>query len=165
MKSERRRCGILVYHRISMPALRALGFLDDVLPRPYGSGYLMPRLRRSLSPFAAVLLLPVLGFPQEANLLETGHAAKLANHGRAPAQITVVTYNIRWRTGPELQQIADWLRAKQASLIALQEVDRAKERTHKTNNARALAEALGMYYAWAAPPLPKFGKETEEETG
>jgi len=122
-------------------------------------------IQRSLSSFAVVLLLPVLTLPQETNLLETGRAAKVAEHKKAPAEITVVTYNIRWRTGPELQQIADWLRAKHASLIALQEVDRARERTHKTNNARALADALGMYYAWAAPPLPKSGKGKEEETG
>jgi endonuclease/exonuclease/phosphatase family metal-dependent hydrolase len=46
----------------------------------------------------------------------------------------------------------------------LQEVDRAKERTGKKNNARVLADNLGMYYAWAAPPLPSNTK-AEEETG
>ncbi len=123
------------------------------------------RSLRSLIRFAAVLLLPMVSFPQETNLLETGRAAKLATHAKAAAEITVASYNIRWRTGSELQQIAEWLKAKQASLIALQEVDRAKDRTHRNNNARALAEALGMYYAWAAPPLPKSSKEKEEETG
>jgi endonuclease/exonuclease/phosphatase family metal-dependent hydrolase len=112
-----------------------------------------------------LLLLPMVSFPQANNLLETGRAARLADHAHTAAEISVVSYNIRWRTGAELQQIADWLKTKQASLIALQEVDRAKERTHKSNNARALAEALGMYYAWAAPPLPKSGKNKEEETG
>lgn len=107
----------------------------------------------------------MLTFSQNASLFETGHAAKLADHPHPNAEIRVATYNIRWRTGPELQQIADWLRVKQAELIALQEVDRAKDRTNKTDNALALADALGMYYAWAAPPLPKSGKEKEEETG
>lgn len=98
-------------------------------------------------------------------MLETGRASRLANHAPAPADVAIVTYNIRWRTGAELLQIADWIKARHASLIALQEVDRAKDRTNRKNNARALAEALGMYYAWAAPPLPKSGKEKEEETG
>ena len=80
-------------------------------------------------------------------------------------EISIVTYNIRWRTDKELFQIGDWLKSKHPSVIALQEVDRAKQRTNKTNNARALADQLGMYYAWAAPPLPKSGKEKEEETG
>jgi endonuclease/exonuclease/phosphatase family metal-dependent hydrolase len=120
--------------------------------------------RRSLIHFAAVLLLPMVSFPQETNLLETGRAARLIDPAKT-ADVTVVSYNIRWRTGSELQQIADWLKAKQASLIALQEVDRAKERTRKNNNARALAEALGMHYAWAAPPLPRSTKEKDEETG
>jgi endonuclease/exonuclease/phosphatase family metal-dependent hydrolase len=120
---------------------------------------------RSLIHFAAVLLLPMVNFPQEIKLLETGRPGTLSDHAPTSPQINIVSYNIRWRTGSELQQIADWLKAKRASLIALQEVDRAKERTNKNNNARALAEALGMYYAWAAPPLPKSGKEKEEETG
>jgi hypothetical protein len=34
----------------------------------------------------------------------------------------------------------------------LQEVDRNKKRTGNVNTARQLAEALGMRYAWAAPP-------------
>ena len=114
---------------------------------------------------ASILLLPMMTFSQETNLLETGRAARPADHPHQTTEIRVATYNIRWRTGPELQQISDWLLAKRAQLIALQEVDRAKERTSKTNNARALAEALGMYYAWAAPPLPKSSKEKEEETG
>jgi endonuclease/exonuclease/phosphatase family metal-dependent hydrolase len=48
-------------------------------------------------------------------------------------------------------------------IVALQEVDRARERTGRKNNARELAERLGMYYAWAAPPAIKTDKE--EETG
>jgi endonuclease/exonuclease/phosphatase family metal-dependent hydrolase len=95
--------------------------------------------------------------------LETGQAAKLISAADTPAEITVVSYNIRWRTGAELEQIASWIKSKHALVIALQEVDRAKERTRKTNNARALAESLGMFYAWAAPPAPK--ENQEEETG
>lgn len=98
----------------------------------------------------------------QGELLEIGQATKLAAAPNAP-EIPVVSYNIRWRSGKELDQIASWLKAKRAALIALQEVDRAKQRTGKNNNARSLAEAVGMYYAWAAPPQPK--ETQEEETG
>lgn len=96
-------------------------------------------------------------------LLETGQAAKLIRGPSNPDEITIVSYNIRWRTGAELEQIASWLKSKHALVIALQEVDRARQRTGKTNNARALAESLGLYYAWAAPPAPR--DDQEEETG
>jgi endonuclease/exonuclease/phosphatase family metal-dependent hydrolase len=101
----------------------------------------------------------------ESQLLETGAAAKISKPAAEAKEISIITYNIRWRTGDELMKIADWLRGKQPSVIALQEVDRSKKRTNKANNARALAEQLGMYYAWAAPPLPKKSKGAEEETG
>src|ERR1043166_7622644 len=46
LNSERRRCRIfLMPWRNIGPA--CLGFRDCHLPRPYGRGYLMPRLRRS----------------------------------------------------------------------------------------------------------------------
>ena len=96
-------------------------------------------------------------------LFETGHAAKPISGLNTPSEITLVSYNIRWRTGAELEQIASWLKSKHALVIALQEVDRARQRTGKTNNARALAETLGMYYAWAAPPATR--ENQEEETG
>ena len=97
------------------------------------------------------------------DLLETGQASKLSRPPANLSEVTFVSYNIRWRTGAELKTISEWLKQKQASVIALQEVDRARARTRKTNNARELAESLGMYYAWAAPPVPKGSKE--EETG
>lgn len=100
-------------------------------------------------------------------LLESGRPAKLSRPAAAPNEIKIVSYNIRWRSGKELRQIIDWLKDKHESpaIIALQEVDRAKQRTGHVNNALAMAESLGMYYAWAAPPLPKNSKEPEEETG
>ena len=101
----------------------------------------------------------------DRGLLETGTPAKTSKPAEDLKEISIVTYNIRWRTDKELFQIGDWLKSKHPSVIALQEVDRARQRTNKTNNARALADQLGMYYAWAAPPLPKSGKEKEEETG
>lgn len=101
----------------------------------------------------------------DSRLLETGTPDQLQKPDESSKELAIITYNIRWRTGDELTKIADWLKRKRPALIALQEVDRAKERTKKTNNARALAEQLGMHYAWAAPPLPNKSKETEEETG
>lgn len=100
-------------------------------------------------------------------LLELGNAAKLYHPATAPTEIKIISYNIRWRSGKELQQIIDWLKDKDElpAIIGLQEVDRAKQRGGNANNARALAESLGMYYAWAAPPLAKNSKEREEETG
>jgi endonuclease/exonuclease/phosphatase family metal-dependent hydrolase len=100
-------------------------------------------------------------------LLESGHATKVSATTTAPTEIKIVSYNIRWRSGKELVQIIEWLKSKETppTIIGLQEVDRAKQRSGQTNNARVLAESLGMYYAWAAPPLPKNGRENEEETG
>ena len=125
---------------------------------------------KSILTFSLILLvfdvfrvMPQKDLPEPKPLLETGQAAKLISGPDNPDKITVVSYNIRWRTGAELEQIASWLKSKHATVIALQEVDRAKQRTNKTNNARALAESLGMFYAWAAPPANNEGQE--EETG
>jgi endonuclease/exonuclease/phosphatase family metal-dependent hydrolase len=103
--------------------------------------------------------------PDNEGPLETGASTKPRKLVQISKDIPIVTYNIRWRTGDELKQISKWLTGKGPLLIALQEVDRSKQRTNKTNTARALAEELGMYYAWAAPPLPKPSKDNEEETG
>src|SRR6185295_15576284 len=100
-------------------------------------------------------------------LLESGCAKKLLPPGSAD-ELKIVSYNIRWRSGKELQEIAQWIKssaAPTASIIGLQEDDRAKKRTGRENNAKALAESLGMYYAWAAPDTPGKGKAQEEETG
>lgn len=126
----------------------------------WGSIVMFSMVLGGLSAFGA---LPQSDSAPPKPLLETGQAARLTKPQLTTAEITVVSYNIRWRTGGELEQIASWLKSKHALVIALQEVDRAKERTGKANNARALAENLGMHYAWAAPPAPKDNQE--EETG
>ena len=116
-----------------------------------------------------VLAISLVATAQErsetSKLLESGQATKLANPATASSEIKIVSYNIRWRSDQELQQIIDWLKDKRPSVIALQEVDRAKKRSGHVNHARTLAEGLGMYYAWAAPPAPQDGKASEEETG
>jgi len=78
------------------------------------------------------------------NLLEVGHGSKLETPAPVLKDLTVVSYNIRWRTSTDLNQIVDWLKSKKVSIVALQEVDRARQRTNMTNNARVLAEKLGM---------------------
>lgn len=119
--------------------------------------------------FSLTVMAQKLPLDSNDQLLETGRAAKLLNRPASQSEIKIVSYNIRWRTGTELQEIVRWLKGNKdvtaPVIIGLQEVDRAKERTGKTNNARALAEDLGLYYAWAAPPPPKNDRSPEEETG
>ena len=100
-------------------------------------------------------------------LLEVGSPSKLADTKQgAPDEIKVVSYNIRYRAGEELEQLIKLLRTGPeiggASIIGLQEVDRNRKRTGNVNTARRLADALGLHYAWAAPPSAEGG---EEETG
>jgi endonuclease/exonuclease/phosphatase family metal-dependent hydrolase len=102
----------------------------------------------------------------DASLLETGQAPAAVRSTQAAGGVRIVSYNIRWRGGDDLRKLIELLRADaeigSASIIGLQEVDRDKRRTRNVNTARAIAEALGLYYAWAAPPA-KDGEE--EETG
>jgi len=121
----------------------------------------------SLTPFLLLLLVSV-AFAQPKSsvddpLLEVGKSPRTNAPTTVIKELRIVTYNIRWRAGDQLKQIANWLKEKQPAVIALQEVDRARKRTDKTNTARALAEQLGMFYAWAAPPPVK--ATDEEETG
>ena len=54
-------------------------------------------------------------------------------------------------SGKELEQIIEWLKIKDAppAIIGLQEIDRAKQRDGKTNNARVLAESPGTHYGYS----------------
>lgn len=101
-------------------------------------------------------------------LLEVGGESREAERPReAPAELKIVSYNIRYRVGDELEELAGLLRDDPeiggAHVIGLQEVDRNKKRTGNVNTVRRLAESLGMRYAWAAPPASEEGGE--EETG
>ncbi len=102
-----------------------------------------------------------------ANLLEVGTASKIRAVTDSPAEVKVISYNIRWRGGDELRQLGqlfkDDAETGGAAILGLQEVDRNKKRTGNQNTVKMLAEELGMYYAWAAPPSTK--SEKEEETG
>jgi endonuclease/exonuclease/phosphatase family metal-dependent hydrolase len=103
-------------------------------------------------------------------LLETGSAAKPQTAPASSPNLKIVSYNIRWRGGDDLNKLITLLRTDAeiggATIIGLQEVDRNRKRTGNVNTARRMAEELGMYYAWAAPPPPaKAKKPQEEETG
>ncbi|MDT4968626.1 MAG: hypothetical protein QOJ64_3363 [Acidobacteriota bacterium] len=106
-----------------------------------------------------------------ADLLETGHATKLQAPPSLPTSVRIVSYNIRWRGGNDLIKLIELFRSDaeigRATILGLQEVDRNRKRTDNVNTARQMAEALGMYYAWAAPPTvaTKDKKPQEEETG
>jgi hypothetical protein len=103
----------------------------------------------------------------ESPLLEIGHASKMRTATDSPSEVKVVSYNIRWRGGEELRNLVQLLKEDSeiggAAILGLQEVDRNKKRTDNKNTAKHLGEELGMYYAWAAPPVPK--SQEEEETG
>jgi endonuclease/exonuclease/phosphatase family metal-dependent hydrolase len=102
----------------------------------------------------------------DSMLLESGQPAK-PNPVTSTTELKIVTYNIRWRSGDDLKELIKLFREDvelgKASIIALQEVDRKKKRSGNTNTVKLLADELGLYYAWAAPPGAKAGQE--EETG
>lgn len=116
---------------------------------------------------AVSLVIAQTNGENELLLLESGKAEKLADLPHA-GELKIVSYNIRWRSGDELQKIIRWLKDagdSRPAIIGLQEVDRAKKRSRNTNHPKAIAESLGMYYAWTAPPEAKPKSTKEEETG
>jgi endonuclease/exonuclease/phosphatase family metal-dependent hydrolase len=100
------------------------------------------------------------------DLLESGRAANTPQVDAAN-DIKVVSFNIRWRSGKELESLIksfqDDPEIGDAAIMGLQEVDRRKKRSGNTNTVKLMADKLGLHYAWAAPPAPK--AKDEEETG
>lgn len=105
--------------------------------------------------------------PTDVPLLESGKGTTLRKPTTKPDEIKVVSYNIRWRSGDDLKKLIQLFQEDPeiggATILALQEVDRAKKRSGNANTAKIIADALGMHYAWAAPPTAK--PRDEEETG
>jgi endonuclease/exonuclease/phosphatase family metal-dependent hydrolase len=103
----------------------------------------------------------------DSTLLESGPPSKLKQVGLSNGELKIVSYNIRYRSGDDLNELMKLLREDpeigNALVLGLQEVDRNKSRTKKTNTARIISEGLGFNYAWAAPPTAK--SVDEEETG
>jgi endonuclease/exonuclease/phosphatase family metal-dependent hydrolase len=120
-------------------------------------------------PFAFYLLPFAFAHQPQSQLLETGSASKIRSRAASPAEIKIISYNIRWRGGDDLRRLIALLRDDaeigQADILGLQEVDRNRKRTLNVNTARLMAEELGLHYAWAAPPPPADNKQHEEETG
>jgi len=106
------------------------------------------------------------GNVDDSLLLESGKASKLRSTPDN-TELRIISYNIRWRSGDDLRELIKLFREDaeigNPAIMALQEVDRHKKRSGNTNTAKLLAEELGLYYAWAAPPTVKTGDE--EETG
>ena len=113
-----------------------------------------------------VLFFALLPY-NDTSLLESGQATTIRKLTASPTEIKVISYNIRWRGGDDLKTLIRLLQEDPeigcASILALQEVDRHKKRTGQANTAKIIADAWGMYYAWAAPPTAK--PTDEEETG
>lgn len=105
----------------------------------------------------------------DVHLLEVGSANKPAEPALSPTEIKIVSYNMRWRGGDELRALIEALRSDAelggASVIGLQEADRHRKRSGNVNTAKLIADALGMHYAWAAPPRATGDREAEDETG
>src|SRR5689334_3988647 len=128
-------------------------------------------MARSVSRGSVVMLLLILLvvlLPRtDVSLLESGQATTLRKQTSTPAEIKVISYNIRWRSGDDLKTLIKFLQEDpeigSASILALQEVDRHKKRTGHNNTVKTIADALGMYYVWAAPPTAN--PTDEEETG
>jgi endonuclease/exonuclease/phosphatase family metal-dependent hydrolase len=134
-------------------------------------------MRDSLKPLLIAASLIVVSFSMsysvepeirlnDLHLLELGGAVKEPPAAPLP-NLKFVSYNIRWRSGAQLRELARLFETDPeiggASVLALQEVDRNKKRSGNKNSAELLAAALGMHYAWAAPPAAK--PKAEEETG
>jgi endonuclease/exonuclease/phosphatase family metal-dependent hydrolase len=130
---------------------------------------------------AAVLAIGLMTCPLSAlgivasdddKLLEIGSTSRNNLPAKPPAKIKVVSFNIRYRSGSDLEELIRLFREDPeiggASILGLQEVDRNKKRSGFTNTAKLIAESIGMNYAWAAPPPAKSDNkdtEREEETG
>jgi len=103
----------------------------------------------------------------DSTLLETGATHTVRQPPPQTTELKIISYNIRWRGGDELNKIIKLLREDPdfggATLLGLQEVDRNRKRTQRKNTAKQLAEALDFHYAWTAPPSSS--PADEEETG
>ena len=106
---------------------------------------------------------------KDSGLLETGSAPNINTKRAVPEEIKIVSYNMRWRGGDDLDDLIKLFKDDKeiggATVIGLQEVDRNKRRTNGINTAKKMAEELKMHYAWAAPPPPSGKERDEEETG
>jgi endonuclease/exonuclease/phosphatase family metal-dependent hydrolase len=68
--------------------------------------------------------------------------------------LRVLTYNIHHGEGTDgrynLGRIAEVIRGEHPDVVALQEIERFRRRTHRDDQPRLLAQALGMHYCFAS---------------
>ena len=74
-----------------------------------------------------------------------------------PAELKVVTYNIKAGLESSLDEIGDVLFELDPDVVLLQEVDNNVDRTGNVDQAGALAERLGMDYAYGAAKVQRDG--------
>lgn len=122
----------------------------------------------ALALFASVITSAYASRTKDGDdLLEVGHSTSKHSQQHANPTIRILSYNIRWRSGEDLRKLIDLFRTDEeiggASILALQEVDRNRKRTDRTNTGKLIADELGLHYAWAAPPATT--SDREEETG
>ena len=86
-----------------------------------------------------------------SNLLEVGAPAQPPVIPEASGELRIVSYNISWRSGRELDEIIKLLRedaeAGGAAIIGLQDVDRNKRRSSNVTTARQMADVLIIHYS------------------
>lgn len=103
------------------------------------------------------------------DLLEIGKAKELLPADPAPQVIKIVSYNIHYKNGNKLKELVYLLKHDRsigkAAILGLQELDRNKKRTGFKNVAQSIADELGYYYAWAAPPNHDDDSDREDPTG
>lgn len=88
-------------------------------------------------------------------------AALPATGGAGPRRrITVITYNIHAGLGVDfvysLDRVVDLIRAEQAEIIGLCEVEQKTEKVNFDDQAKLIADKLGFYYAYG----PIFARNT-----
>jgi endonuclease/exonuclease/phosphatase family metal-dependent hydrolase len=72
------------------------------------------------------------------------------SNGHGPTHARIATWNIRGARSAPVEAIAAELRAMQADVVALQEVDILTRRSGFVDQPAALAAALGFHYVFAA---------------
>src|SRR5215217_5391511 len=124
-------------------------------------------MKLTILPNVLLMLLFLSYPPMDGSLLESGKGEPLRKPASNTAEIKIVSYNIRWRSGDDLKLLTKLFKDDPeiggAAILGLQEVDRRKKRTGNSNTVKMLADELGLHYAWAAPPAAK--PSDEEETG
>jgi len=124
-------------------------------------------MKLTILPNALLMLLFLSYPPMDGSLLESGKGEPLRKPASNTAEIKIVSYNIRWRSGDDLKLLTKLFKDDPeiggAAILGLQEVDRRKKRTGNSNTVKMLADELGLHYAWTAPPAAK--PRDEEETG